>query len=501
MTAVIDNGSGLFKAGWATDDAPIVMTDPTVNKLRDRHTAVNTVHVGYLGGQRARTPFDDGVVISSDLMETIFDYGFINLGATPDNLERVVLTEPATNPPLSRAIVQELMYEAYNVPELAIGVDGLLSLYRNAPNAFPATPTPNHMAVAVSVGHSSTTVIPVDPSGSPDFSAAQRLSVGWEKLHGYMQHLVQTKYWDFPHIFGFRDHEDFIRHHCYVAQSFPAELHRLLADPAADVVVQYPVTSTHTQAILERVTLTAEEQAKLAADRPKWIAELVSARAKLAEKANRQSAGSAARKKSETATRMRVMASLLDEDEEDTGKGRRRKRARATEDRFGDDTAGWQVYTSLSKDSPDDIDDDASAALARLDRLLAEYDPLRLHRVRDQTTVLHRLSRGAPIAPDTPDDERFLRAHQVRLNVERVRVPEALFHPSLVGVDEAGLQDLVLSAVQAAFSLDVRRAADPVVDAWRGAATAPVAYVSRAEYFEHGAGWFRDHRFGNPAEW
>ncbi|KAI9188997.1 Nuclear actin-protein involved in chromatin remodeling [Blastocladiella emersonii ATCC 22665] len=143
--------------------------------------------------------------------------------------------------------------------------------------------------------------------------------------------------------------------------------------------------------------------------------------------------------------------------------------------------------------------------------------------------------------------EELKQQERVRLNVERVRVPEALFHPSLVGVDEAGLQDLVLSAVQAvrrrcdndnsrtspitaatvvcsgggatipgladrlgleltrelpqAFSLDVRRAADPVVDAWRGAATAPVAYVSRAEYFEHGAGWFRDHRFGNPAEW
>ncbi|ORZ33436.1 hypothetical protein BCR44DRAFT_1501325 [Catenaria anguillulae PL171] len=540
MTLVFDNGTGLFKAGWASDPDPSLITEPVVTKIREKHAPAPGLYVGpHAGGriERQRTPFDDGVLVSSDLMEAVLDHAFISLNISRNGFDNVIATEPFAHPSFARGILEELLFEAYEAPAAAVGVDSLFALHHVAPDALmrgQAAAGGKRAVVVVSIGHSSTCIVPVDTSGAPMVTQAQRLGVGWHKLSSYMHHAIQLKYPEFPHYLSNRDYQDLMRKHCYVAQSYPTEALKLLHSPDSDVIVQYAIPTGHQMQITqEKVVLTPDEQVRLATDRTAFIADVVLARAKLDEKVNRQKATNAARKRAETKNRMRVMAALIDEDEDEDGggggKGGRRARARAkakADNTFGDDQADWQVYSDLSKDTPDDIDDDAVASLARLDRVLAEYDPHRLHRVPSaaQHKVLYRLASGPPLARDAPDHERLQRAHQLRINIERVRVPEALFAPNVVGVDEAGIQDLVLHAVRAVMDVDevsevqvvctgggatlpgldqrlrgelkrelpavmgvdVVRTDEPVFDAWRGAASAPVVFTTRQEWMETG---------------
>jgi hypothetical protein len=122
--------------------------------------------------------------------------------------------------------------------------------------------------------------------------------------------------------------------------------------------------------------------------------------------------------------------------------------------------------------------------------------------------------------------------------VERIRVPEVVFKPSIAGVDQAGLIEIAADIINQRFSstqdrtrllkdvfltggntlfqgfedrfrnelrgvlpvdadLIVRQAADPVMDAWKGAAQwasggdLSRAFVSRQEYMEKGSEYIK----------
>ena len=47
--------------------------------------------------------------------------------------------------------------------------------------------------------------------------------------------------------------------------------------------------------------------------------------------------------------------------------------------------------------------------------------------------------------PYDPDDVSQL--HQLHVNIERIRVPEAMFQPSIIGLDQAGLVETVSNVV------------------------------------------------------
>lgn len=130
---------------------------------------------------------------------------------------------------------------------------------------------------------------------------------------------------------------------------------------------------------------------------------------------------------------------------------------------------------------------------------------------------------------------------QIHLNVELIRVPEVLFQPSIAGIDQAGLIEIIEGVVMNRFSdpaqqtsllrdvfltggntlfsgfeerlakelravlptgyaATVRRAQDPILDAWKGAAKwwndseypeRNAASVTRAEYLERGSDYIK----------
>ncbi|KAJ3283997.1 Nuclear actin-protein involved in chromatin remodeling [Borealophlyctis nickersoniae] len=223
---------------------------------------------------------------------------------------------------------------------------------------------------------------------------------------------------------------------------------------------------------------------------------------------------------------------------------KRRKRG-GDEDTFGANDADWGIYREISKDDDSDDEESESTALAKLDDLLITHDPTFVPEdIYDETaalrhTIMYRLAHGSSAA-DPNEDPRV--ANQIHLNVERIRVPEVMFQPSIVGLDQAGIvetfgdilkrfgeaergrmvQNVFITGGNTLYPnfsnriekeirsirpfgspLRIYTASDSRIDAWRGASqwaatdAFKTSLITRAMYEEYGHDYVVEHAFGN----
>ena len=234
--------------------------------------------------------------------------------------------------------------------------------------------------------------------------------------------------------------------------------------------------------------------------------------------------------------RMKTLASLASDT---PGKKRRRG---GDDDTFGANDDDWTVYRTVQTGdaSDEEEEEDLPAGLKSIEAQLLQYDPdfsesNTLEAQSDWTkSLVHAFLRG----PRPFDPESQKEAHQLHLNVERIRVPEVVFQPAIAGLDQAGLieiaadilnqrmsspqdreallKDVFLTGGNTLFrgfeerltrelravlpidaSLTVRKAKDPLIDAWRGAAEwarepgFKGLSISRDEYLEKGSEYLK----------
>lgn len=234
--------------------------------------------------------------------------------------------------------------------------------------------------------------------------------------------------------------------------------------------------------------------------------------------------------------RMKTLANLASDQP-----GRKRRRG-GDDDDFGANDEDWGVYRTVAtgEQSDDDEDEDLGAGLKGIEAQLLKYDPnFTENNTRDAQTdwtksLMHAFLRGP--RPFNPESQQEI--HQVHLNVERIRVPEIVFQPAIAGLDQAGiveiagdiinhglskpeernavLGDIFLTGGNTLFSrfderlghdlravlpsdspLAVRRARDPILDAWRGAAQWSQepgfkhCSIFRQEYLEKGSEYLK----------
>ncbi|KAG5646922.1 hypothetical protein DXG03_001998 [Asterophora parasitica] len=231
------------------------------------------------------------------------------------------------------------------------------------------------------------------------------------------------------------------------------------------------------------------------------------------------------RKSAAAQARMKSIANLADE--ERTGK---KKRKGGGEDMFGADDADWAIYRKINTTAPSSDEEEDLNQLTAIEAKLLMHDPT----FTDAHTHASITSqRSALISAFRPlykegDVEGSSRIH---LNLERWRVCEAWFSPTMAGVDSAGLGEVIQNVLArfpdaekgrlvknlfltgspcqlpglvprlhetlrpnlpTGMPIEIVRAAEPDMDAWRGmarfAGTEGFARVgvTRAEYEEHG---------------
>ncbi|KAF8938195.1 Nuclear actin-protein involved in chromatin remodeling, partial [Dissophora ornata] len=279
----------------------------------------------------------------------------------------------------------------------------------------------------------------------------------------------------------------------------------------------------------------------------KWLSEMHEKRKELVDKikAKKQLREQLSDRRSHASQlRMKSIAALASD-----SPPAKRKRKGQDEDTFGQDDEDWMVYREISRE--DDSEDEEEAALLNdCEQQLLKYDPdfLEEHTMNAYTpknSFLHYYTNG--LRPYDPAVGLSLeQTYQLHVNVERIRVPEVLFQPGIIGLDQTGLietlqdvlkrfdaqarqrlvQNIVVTGGMAQipglidrldnsirsilpFSPDkrgyeVRAAQDCLLDAWRGAAMVArekermqKISVTRQEYEEYGGAYIKEHGLGN----
>ncbi|KAG8952028.1 Nuclear actin-protein involved in chromatin remodeling [Tulasnella sp. 424] len=270
--------------------------------------------------------------------------------------------------------------------------------------------------------------------------------------------------------------------------------------------------------------------AKLRSDHERLAAKMREREKKKAELSDRKSAANQAR--------MRNIATLTT----DQLPARKRRKRGDDDDDFGMDDADFDIYREIGGGDGLSEEEDLNQLKTIETRLLAHDPNFSVSNTwASISTRKSALIRAFCPAYDAETMQDPTTKHQMTLNVERWKVPEAWFTPSMAGVDCAGLGEIinnilgsftvqdrnvfltggssqipnlqprVLSTIRQLLPPDteisVKLAQNPQLDAWYGMAafartpefgTPATGMISKADYEEYGADRIRTWWGGNP---
>jgi actin beta/gamma 1 len=135
---VIDNGSGMCKAGFAGDDAPRSVFSTVVGRPKVPGIMVGLdqkeVYVGDEAQQKRGVlkiehPIEHGIVSNWDDMEKVWHHTlYSELRVSPEE-HPILMTEASLNPKNNREKMTQIMFEVFHVPCLYVTVHAGLALY------------------------------------------------------------------------------------------------------------------------------------------------------------------------------------------------------------------------------------------------------------------------------------------------------------------------------------------------------------------------------------
>lgn len=136
---VIDNGTGVIKAGFAGDQIPKCRFPNYVGRPKHIRVMAGALEGDIFIGPKAeehrgllsiKYPMEHGIVTDWNDMEKIWSYIYSKDQLNTFSEEHpVLLTEAPLNPRPNREKAAEIMFETFNVPALFISMQAVLSLY------------------------------------------------------------------------------------------------------------------------------------------------------------------------------------------------------------------------------------------------------------------------------------------------------------------------------------------------------------------------------------
>ncbi|XP_071820810.1 actin-related protein 5-like [Apostichopus japonicus] len=583
VPVVIDNGSFRCRAGWGNDAEPKLDFRNFVTRQRSKREGEVQIgnNISNLEAVRwlLRTQFDRDVVTHFDVQEQIFDHVFHHLGIESEGQlveHPVLMTEVLCNPNYSRHLMSELLFECYQVPKVAYGVDALFSLHHSQPMGDTSD------GLVVSFGYHNTCILPYLNSRL-ETAMCRRVNVGGYQQATFLSRALQLKY---PSHFSAINNsrvEELLWNFAHISNDYKSEL-KSWSDPdyyKRNVCkIQLPFTPVNSwsddtkQARLQKLTKeiddvvkmwTTEEQNLIPDFQEQWqefhsdvssafqaLFNTLNKYNSLAENCVKQlqkgitllkdtadnnafhdwSEGlknchhSLCENRSDWLNQKEVLRQKFLDGETEDGEEKDEAQEIDTED-FSEQETKRKLLVALElmeeKMRPEEGESRKVGALEQL--------------LRDVEAIMNSHSIQKKMTFDVAE------YYQLHLGTELIRVPEILFQPSIAGMDQGGVaetmefilslydqdnqsklvQNVYLTGGLAAYpsmverveaelravrpfqsTFKVTKAADPALDAWKGAAKWSMdpnlmseGSITKADYLEKGGEYLKEHSASN----
>merc|ERR1711937_242672 len=193
---VVDNGSGMMKAGCSGEDAPKVTFSSVVGYPKQKTALVGTDKDYYIGEEAQQKrgilllkyPLEHGIVQNWDDMEKVWRHTFDNElrmvvgdeNEADEDCCGVLLTEAPMNPKDNRERMTQIMFETFNVRRFYVAIQAVLSLYASGRTT----------GVVVDCGDGVSHTVPIYEGYSMPH-AIQRINLAGRDLTDYICKILQ----------------------------------------------------------------------------------------------------------------------------------------------------------------------------------------------------------------------------------------------------------------------------------------------------------------------